>query len=212
MNARVSEIEQLAPNVTQLTIQLKAKFRFAPGQYVSVRLTEGVARAYCIASAPERPEAIQLCVRLGSGRGSQALRTLREGDTLSVDGPFGDFILPEKDRRPVLFMGGDTGIAPIRSIVLHMLATDDPREITVLYEPDGANILYARDFDPLAKSGRITYESGEVGTLARRHPGKLLNSVVMVAGFDSFLERARQALTRAGVAVDHAIVETFGTL
>ena len=212
MNARVTEIEQLTSNVTQLTVTLDGSFRFAPGQYVSVRLAEGVARAYCIASAPERPEAIQLCVRLGSGRGSQVLRTLREGQTLSVDGPYGDFILPEKDQRPVVFMGGDTGIAPIRSIVLHMLATDDPRGINVLYEPDGANILYARDFDPLAKSGKITYESGEVGTLVRRHQSKLLSAVLMMAGFDPFLDRARQALTRAGVAADHAIVETFGTL
>lgn len=210
--ARVTEIESLAPSVMQLTITIDGGFRFAPGQYVSVRLTEGVARAYCIASAPERPEAIQICVRVGSGRGSQALRQLAAGDSVSLDGPFGEFIVPQEDSRPLILIGGDTGIAPIRSIVLHLLATEDPRGITVLYEPDGANILYARDFDPLAKAGKIVYESGEVSILVRRHQSELPAAVLMIAGFDPFLDRARDALTRAGAAVDHAIIETFGVL
>ena len=43
-------------------------------------------------------------------------------------------------------VAGDTGIAPVRSIVLHMLAVNDERGITVLYEPDQRHILYAGDF------------------------------------------------------------------
>ena len=72
--ADVTAVEQLVPNVVQLTISLESGFRFAPGQYVSVRLANGVARAYCIASAPERPEALQLCVRLGEGKGLDGYR------------------------------------------------------------------------------------------------------------------------------------------
>jgi ferredoxin-NADP reductase len=210
--ADVTAVEQLVPNVVQLTISLESGFRFAPGQYVSVRLANGVARAYCIASAPERPEALQLCVRLGQGKGSQALREVKTGDTLAVDGPYGDFILPEDDQSPVVLIAGDTGIAPIRSIVLHMLATDDPRPITVLYEPDRSNILYAGDFDPLAKSGRIVYESGDIGILVKRHHKELVSSTLMIAGFDPFLDKARQALTKAGAAPDRAIIESFGKL
>src|SRR5438477_3685380 len=120
--AVVTEIEELAPSVLQITIAFADDmFRFQPGQWVNFRFPEGVSRAYTIASAPERPEAVQLCVRLGAGRGGEALRKLKAGDEVTVDGPFGDFLLPANDR-PVVFLAGDVGIAPVRSIVLHLLA------------------------------------------------------------------------------------------
>src|SRR5947209_7605572 len=169
--ATVTEIEELAPAVVQLTVSIHdSNFHFQPGQWVNFRFPEGVSRAYTIASAPERPQAVQLCVRLGPGKGGLALKRLEAGAAVTVDGPFGDFLLPEGDKRPVVFLAGDTGIAPIRSIVLHMLSEHDPRPITVLYEPDRRHILYAGDFDPLARDGRIVHESGKIETLiARNH-------------------------------------------
>src|SRR4051812_41466298 len=166
----VTEIEQLAPSVLQLTIALSEKtFSFQPGQWVNFRFPEGVSRAYTIASAPERPEAIQLCVRTGDGKGGAAAKKLVAGAEVSIDGPFGDFLLPDADSGAVVFLAGDTGIAPIRSIVLHMLASKDERAITVLYEPDHRNILYAGDFDPLARAGTIVHESGKIEALIARN-------------------------------------------
>src|SRR5437868_9229679 len=121
--AVVTEIEELAPSVLQITIAFSdATFRFQPGQWVNFRFPEGVSRAYTIASAPERPQAVQLCVRVGPGRGGEAVSRLKAGSEIAVDGPYGSFLLPEDETRDVVFLAGDTGIAPIRSIVLHMLA------------------------------------------------------------------------------------------
>jgi phenol hydroxylase P5 protein len=209
--ATVTEIEELAPAVMQVTIAFTNRdFQFEPGQYVNFRFPEGVSRAYTIASAPERPEALQLCVRIGEGKGGTALKALNPGAAVSVDGPFGDFVLPQKDGRPVVFLAGDTGIAPIRSIVLHMLATDDKRPITVLYEPDQRHILYAGDFDPLARDGAIVHESGRIEALIGRNRRKLETSLKMAAGFDGFLARVQSALRANGIEPSDAIVETFG--
>ena len=209
--ATVTEIEQLAPAVMQVTVALDdAGFVFQPGQWVNFRFPEGVSRAYTIASAPERPEAVQLCVRLGAGRGAEAMRKLQAGDAITVDGPHGDFLLPDNEA-PVVLLAGDVGIAPVRSIVLHMLAENDPRQITVLYEPDQRHILYAGDFDPLARSGTITHESGKIETLIARHLRHLSSATKMAAGFDPFLDRVRGAL--AGNDVDgELITESFGQL
>ena len=85
--AVVTEIEELAPSVLQLTIALNdGTFSFAPGQWVNFRFPEGVSRAYTIASAPERPDAIQLCVRVGDGKGGIALKRLANGAAVSIDG------------------------------------------------------------------------------------------------------------------------------
>ena len=209
--ATVTEIETLVPNVVQLTVAFHDEFAFEAGQWVNFRFPDGVSRAYTIASAPERPEAVQLCVRVGSGQGGAALQRLEAGTEVSVDGPYGDFLVPD-DARDVVFLAGDTGIAPVRSIVLHMLASKDPRRITVLYEPNQRYILYSGDFDPLARDGAITHMSGNIETLVTRNLRALSTATAMVVGFDPFLDRARRALRDAGVGEEQVIAESFGPL
>lgn len=209
--AIVTEIEELAPSVLQLTISLgRSNFRFEPGQWVNFHFPEGVSRAYTIASAPQRPEAVQLCIRVGTGKGGAALQKLKAGAEVSVEGPHGEFVVPENDRRDIVFLAGDVGIAPIRSIVLDLLTEKDPRRLTVLYEPDQKRILYAGDFDPLARSGRIVHVSGKIETLIERQTSAINRSLVMAAGFDPFLDRVREAVGRTGADPVKMITETFG--
>lgn len=177
---------------------------------MNFRFPEGVARAYTIASAPERPEAVQLCVRVGSGRGGEALQKLEAGAEVQIDGPYGDFLLPDGDSRGVVFLAGDVGIAPVRSIVLHLLASGDKRRIVVLYEPEQRYILYSADFDPLARAGDIVHESGPIEGLIERNRSAIKESIVMAVGFDAFLDRARTALDSIEADSGSAITETFG--
>ena len=210
-SATVTEIQELAPSVVQLTVSFNGgAFPFQPGQWVNFRFPEGVSRAYTIASAPERPEAVQLCVRLGPGKGSAALQRLAAGSAVTVEGPHGDFLLPRNDGRPVVFLAGDTGIAPIRSIVLHMLASKDSRKPVVLYEPDQRHILYAGDFDPMARAGDIIHESGAIDTLLERNKHTVANAHIMAAGFDPFLDRCRSEVERVGGDAGAIITESFG--
>jgi ferredoxin-NADP reductase len=94
--------------------------------------------------------------------------------------------------------------------VLHLLATHDSRQIIVLYEPDKRHILYAGDFDPLARAGQIVHVSGAIETLIEKNRGAIKRSILMAAGFDPFLERVRESLTSAGADVSALISETFG--
>src|SRR5437016_14677710 len=88
--AVVTEIEELAPSVLQITIAFADDmFRFQPGQWVNFRFPEGVARAYTIASAPERPQAVQLCVRVGPGEGGAAVKKPEAGAGVAGRGPSG---------------------------------------------------------------------------------------------------------------------------
>jgi ferredoxin-NADP reductase len=209
--ASVTEIEELAPSVVQITVAFgDESFSFQPGQWVNFRFPDGVSRAYTIASAAQRPQAVQLCVRVGAGRGGKALMKLDAGAAVTIDGPYGDFVLPENDGRPILFMAGDTGIAPVRSMVLSMLADRDPRKIAVLYEPDQRNILYSADFDPLARDGAIVHESGKIETLIARNRERMATSTLMAAGFDPFIDRVGDALREHGIGVKNLISETFG--
>ncbi len=212
-NASVTEIEEMAPSVVQITVAFDDEsFSFEPGQWVNFRFPDGVARAYTIASAAHRPEAVQLCVRVGPGRGGKALTRLDAGAQVTIDGPYGDFVLPPNNGRKIVFMAGDTGIAPIRSMVLSMLANGDPRKICVLYEPDQRNILYASDFDPLARDGAIVHESGKIEVLIARNRESMSAATLMAAGFDPFLARVADALHENGIDTNRLISETFGPM
>jgi len=211
--ATVTEIEDLAPSVVQITVAFDDhSFSFQPGQWVNFRFPDGVSRAYTIASASQRPETVQLCVRVGPGRGGKALTNLDAGAKVTIEGPYGDFVLPQNDGHPIIFMAGDTGIAPIRSMVLSMLADGDPRKICVLYEPDQRNILYAADFDPLARDGAIVHESGKIEVLIARNRDNMRAATLMACGFDPFIDRVDDALRENEIDRKRLISETFGPL
>lgn len=210
-SATVSEIQELAPNVLQLTVSLGTEpFTFRPGQWLNLEFTQNVSRAYAIASAPQRPGAMQLAVRMGRGKGAEEIGKLTEGSVVSLDGPYGEFVLPDGDMRSVVLIAGDVGIAPIRSIVLDLLARRDKRAITVLYEPDQLQVLYAADFDPLAKAGHITYEAGAIQTLINRNRVAFRNALVMAAGFAPFISTVKESLSAIEYDPSTAIVESFG--
>jgi ferredoxin-NADP reductase len=140
------------------------------------------------------------------------LTRLDAGAHVTIDGPYGDFLLPENDGRPLVFMAGDTGIAPIRSMVLAMLTDHDPRKICVLYEPDQRNILYAADFDPLARDGAIRHESGKIETLIARNRNLIPSAIALAAGFDPFIDRVAAALRENEIDTRELISETFGPM
>jgi|SRR5882672_987667 len=107
-----------------------ARFGFVPGQWLSFKHTkpdgEEITRAYSIASPPEESNRFALCLnRVEDGYMSNFLCDMKEGDELSCQGPFGDFIL-RPPMRDTIFVATGTGIAPFRSM-LHWLFADDAR-------------------------------------------------------------------------------------
>jgi ferredoxin-NADP reductase len=211
-SATVTATEPLAPGVLQVTLAFTDRFEFKPGQYVSVHFGDGVSRAYCIASAPERPQAVQIAVRLGRGPGSEALRELAVGDKVEVEEAQGKFTISEGDRRDVAFVAGDVGLAPVRSIVLHLRASGDPRTITVIYDPADANALYSGDFQRMGDAGSIRFLRGAVEDLIPQEKTTLENALVMVTGFDPFLDRALAQLEAAGIDRPRVVTESFGRI
>lgn len=210
--ATVTATEPLSPGVVQVTIAFDQKFEFKPGQYVTLHFRDGVSRAYCIASAPQRPQAVQLAVRLGRGPGSDALRHLQVGEKVEVEEAQGKFTIPEGDSRDVVFAAGDVGVAPVRSIVLGLRAKGDRRGITVIYDPADANVIYSGDFQKMGDAGSIRFLRGPVEEIVPKEKESIGRSLVMAAGFDPFLNRALAQFEAIGIDRSRVITESFGTL
>ena len=84
------------------------------------------ATPYSIASAPAetaRHGALEFLVKVdGSNRFGAVVEGLEPGTPLRVDGPAGNFTLPDlSGGAPLLFVAGGTGIAPLRSMIREAL-------------------------------------------------------------------------------------------
>lgn len=118
--ARIESMRPLSEDVMQLMLSLPGGERmdFGAGQYINILLEGGQARAYSFANAPHDNALIELHVKLFPGGlfSPRAFTSLKVGDTLSIEGPFGRFTL-RPGERPILLVATSTGFAPIKSIV-----------------------------------------------------------------------------------------------
>ena len=104
------------------------RFGFVAGQWLSMKANmpdgEEITRAYSIASPPNGDNRLALCLnRVQDGFMSNYLCDMREGEAISCQGPFGDFIL-RPPMRDTLFIATGTGIAPIRSMLQWLFCSD----------------------------------------------------------------------------------------
>jgi NAD(P)H-flavin reductase/ferredoxin len=117
---RVDSIERLSEEVIRLMVSLPEGQRmdFVAGQYVNIVLEDGQRRAFSFANPPHANERMELHVRLISGGRftTHVFTGMQAGDPLAFEGPLGAFTLHESTR-PILFVAGATGFAPIKSIV-----------------------------------------------------------------------------------------------
>ncbi len=117
---RVVAMEPLAADVMRVMVALpgSGKLEFQAGQYINIVLDDGQRRAFSFANAPHAGEQIELHVRrIPGGRFTgHVFGAMRVGDELRFEGPLGSFTLKESER-PILFVAGATGFAPVKSIL-----------------------------------------------------------------------------------------------
>jgi len=132
----VKEYETTVERIRDLTYDVK-EFRlkvvsspsvdFEPGQYMQFKIPAYAGsvvpayRAYSISDPPSDKGYLEFAIRrVPAGIGTTYLFDhLQEGDTLMINGPYGDTTLREGDSE-ILFIAGSTGVAPIKSM-LHLL-------------------------------------------------------------------------------------------
>jgi len=133
------------------------KLNFRAGQYIDILLPDGRHRSFSIANAPSDDDVIELHIRHvedGDFTG-YCYYDLEEKAILRVEGPLGSFFLREDSQRPIIFMAGGTGFAPIKSIIEYALAKDIRREMYLYWGARSEQDLYLHD---LARSWAINHD------------------------------------------------------
>lgn len=139
-------LEDCARETKRITIQLDRDMSFNPGQYVQVQVPGAdVTRSWSIASSPDDTSTIELTVKRtpgGLGTDGWIFKNLKEGDKVDIVGPYGRFFFRDQREKPVIMIGGGTGLAPLKSMVTWALANKTGHEIHLYHGVREAVDLY----------------------------------------------------------------------
>jgi NAD(P)H-flavin reductase len=116
----------------------------APGQVVKVRAPAGEAY-FALASAPSPDGAADLLLKRGGKIADEVIASALPASRIEVSEPFGKgFTLSGAEGRDLLLFAAGSGVAPIRSLVQHVIAHRDRfRRVTLFYgQRRGADFAY----------------------------------------------------------------------
>ena len=158
MKAVLDHIDDLTPHIKTFWFRPEALFEYQAGQYVELFLphagadARGQRRWFTLSSSPTEPLlAITTRFTADERAGSsfkQRLQALTPGTVVQFTGPFGDFVLPQDKRLPLLFIAVGMGITPARSIVRWLADKGERRDIHLLHaarQPE--ELLFAAFFE-----------------------------------------------------------------
>ena len=143
---KVVESRQVTPSIHKILLKKPDIFRFLPVQFtfLSLLTDEGMMdiRPMSIATSPTRPN-LEYAVRLSDSSYKNAFASLKPGDSVTVQGPYGDFILDTK--RPAVLVAGGIGITPLKGMAEY--AADRKLQIPVrlLYSNRSSDEIAYRD-------------------------------------------------------------------
>ena len=201
------------------------RVRFKAGQYVSILMENGEKRDFSMANPPRESDGIQLHVRLVKDGAftTYVFEKLKHGDHLDVEVPFGSFTLRESDK-PILFVAGSTGFAPIKSMIEDMAINGIERDMTLYWGARQRSGLYSDLPEKwAAQNPRFQYipvisDAVEPGmrhgfvhqAVLEDHPS-LADFQAYVCGVPALCRAARKDFRAAGLPVREFFIDTFTT-
>lgn len=193
IKAKIKEIIQRNYNVKSFRLEIPGNLNFKAGQFLSVELENNpkLKKYLSISSSPTEKCYLEFTKKLTQSDFSQALDNLRAGDQVTIEYPFGKFILDEAVSK-IAFLSGGIGITPIRSICKYVVDKDLGIDVVLVYSNRSVrDIVFKDDFDamqnnyPLLKVAHVLCETEPkfkctVG---------LINSTVIKNEIPDYLER-----------------------
>jgi phenol hydroxylase P5 protein len=143
-------VEDCSPDIRRIILDLDQPLDFCAGQYITVRVPDlNLRRSYSLANAPADRRRIELHIRRAPGGAATdgwLWRSLCPGDRVDISGPFGRFRFRDDATTPAILVGGDTGLAPLKSMVQDVLARAPQRQLHLYHGTRSRADEYERDF------------------------------------------------------------------
>lgn len=207
---------------------------FLPGQYLRWTIEKdfkddrGKSRYFTIASSPTEKDHLMLTTRILKSGFKNELINLNPNDAINTQGPFGNFILDEKDKNPRVFIAGGIGITPFRSMAVYardlnftspiiFFSTFSTVEDIVYYqelkdiESKLPNYKFIVTITKPEESK--TLWKGEVGRIdkekLKKYINNLNNQIYYIAGPTKMVDNLKATVASLGVKTENIKFENF---
>lgn len=181
--ARLFNRVALTPDISLFAFETQGPAAFLPGQYALISSPSvGQVRAYSLSNLPNDEGMWQFAIRrVPGGLVSNALfDTLQEQDEVTIDGPYGVAYLRTEVERPIVCIGGGSGLAPLLSILRGAASMKQAAAPVLLYGgrgpadiPDVAAMLSREhvpvDFHPVVSVAELAEADGWTGDVGFVH-------------------------------------------
>jgi propane monooxygenase reductase subunit len=206
---------------------VEGEMPFRSGQYVDIGIPgTSESRSFSMANLPSDDGRLEFMIKLyPGGRFSTLLAEggLQVGDELDVTGPYGTFTLRDNDR-PLLFVGGGAGMAPILSLLRSMADRGVARPAVYYYGAREEQDLFHLEelaelqelvpglrFVPALSDGQWDGETGLITDVVERCEPGLDGVDAYLCGPPPMVEAAQEMLMRVGVDEAHIHYDKFTT-
>ena len=211
---RIKKVEQ--PDERVIIVHARTprtkRLRFLAGQYLSLELDGQTAQDCSIASCPCDDMNLQFHVPVVSGSpfSDQLRGSVKANSLININGPHGDFTLNEESSRSLVFVAGNTGFGPVKSLIEHAMALDVAENIYLYWITTPGNSHYLGNLcrswsDALDNFHYSSLEATEEDSVASLLP-KIIADLGDVAVLDFYacmpeplLETVETFLTENGV-------------
>lgn len=226
----VRQITRATPRIRILNLDLRAvELSFTAGQAVMLGLSGSPLRKpYSIASAPwevGKSGIMQVLVQVeDSGGLDPHLELASPGTLLDLEGPFGSFGMPARRERPLLFVAGGTGIAPLRSMLIEHLSRPTTHPAVLIYSARSVDeFAFRPELAALEAAGRIathftvTREDasdwqgrrGRISEALLREGLPSTDSICLICGPPQLVNDTRSLLQTLGVGAEQIVTEKY---
>ena len=155
--ASVASVVEETTDAHSLVLDVPGWPGHVAGQHVDVRLTapDGyqATRSYSLSSGPGEPPTITVQEVPDGEVSTYLVRDVAVGDTIGLRGPIGGYFVWTGLHRPLLLVGGGSGLAPLRAI---WRAADPTAQTVVLASvTTPTRLLYAAELAGRVRSGAV---------------------------------------------------------
>lgn len=222
IKAHIEQITPLTDSIMQLVLTPEEYVDYYAGQYLQILFGEE-AFSYSIANAPLGSHKYELHIRhsLENPYNQRLFEHIKEHASVTINLPFGECSMEHLDaHRPILFLAGGTGFAPVKAMIEQLLSRADKRPFELFWGARLQNDLY---MDEKVNSWQthvthfnyfslLSEENPEplVSFVLARHPKDLADWQIVISGPFDMVYSTRDALIHHGVPPDHLFSDAFG--
>ncbi len=150
MNTKLIGHEEVAEGTMLFRFEKPKDFIYKAGQSIDLSLitpsetdAKGNTRAFTLVSSPDDND-LAITTRMRNTAFKRILAASPLGTSMKFEGPFGEFVLPERTDRPLVFLAGGIGITPFYSMSRYAATHSLSQRITLFYSnrrPEDAAFL-----------------------------------------------------------------------